>query len=114
MSLASRLLLLAQRIALEFNAVRSEAGGVQVFTATVAVPYSSKHSAIVNHIDATITPASKIMCNLVGQNADAENEFDELEGMAVIAIPKAGSIDFYLTAFGVFGGEFKINYTKGA
>jgi hypothetical protein len=113
MNLASRLLLLVERIALEFNAVRAEAGGVQVFTATVAVPYSSKHSAVINHIDATITPTSKIMCNLVGQNENAENEFDELESMAVIAVPQSGSIDFFITAFGVFGGEFKIQYSKG-
>lgn len=86
-------------------------GGAGLTMLTLSVPALAQGYAEVVVANAAITPASKVMAQLVGE-LDAENDLEEISdtSMGVFALPESGQIRFVLTGNSAFTGNFKIIY----
>jgi dihydroorotate dehydrogenase len=101
------------RLTTAINAVDAKTGGgggASIAQAVLTLPYSRGGMTTVNVIAASVTPASKIIANLVGTE---ENEADDIDDWSVTATALAGSIDFNVSCPGPFLGEVGINYMIG-
>lgn len=89
------------------------AGGSFAATqATVTLPYSScTHS--VNVVDATVTPASKIVLSLAGVPETDTNSGDAVDLIAMQAVPGSGAFTFQASFLTPAGGPLTINYGVG-
>lgn len=86
-------------------------GGAGITQAVLNVASAAINYAEIVVLDVTVSTASKITAQLVGE-LDAENDLEELSDSAitVFAAPETGQIRFILTSLAPFVGSFKTNY----
>lgn len=86
-------------------------GGAATTQLVLNVPTVVKGYAEVVVMDASVTPASKVLASFAG-GVDAENDAEELgdSAMQLAAVPEVGQVRFVLTGHSPFTGDYKINY----
>ncbi len=110
MSLETRITALASAVGADIKALAAQGAAPRLFATTLSVVPARFGQAVVNVVDANVTPTTSVMPTLA---PNADWDADDLADLTVTAQASIGSIDFCIARLGPIVGDFKIIYQLG-